>query len=236
MENTDKKVFEYKRDELIERIAYCRASRRCIKDIDMKMNSLRGYFLKNKSQIKMIESKMFAKNFKEQFPIQYGRFEVQLEILKDRKAEISHQGKSLKYEKEQLTKETNVEAELYKELALLESKMFLYLQNQSEEIKNQTISVNEHYICKVGLKWLRIAEFLFSPKTCNEIFYQTVGDWQNEYLEALRKGRIVDASYISVKYNFKVIYSIIVCSKIGKSVEFVMKIADVIEFFNKISK
>ena len=236
MGNADKKVFENKRDELIQRISYCRFSRQQIENLDVKMNSLRGFYLKNKSQIKVIESKMFAKNFKKHFPVQYGRFEAQLEMLRDREAEISYEGKSYKEEKEQLLKEISVEAELCKELALLEAKMILYSQIQNNEINNQAISVNEHYICRIGTKWLRIAEFLFSPKTCNEIFYQTVGDWQNEYLEALRKGRIIDASFISVKYNFKVIYSMIVCSKIGKSIEFVMKVADVIEFFNKISK
>lgn len=90
--------------------------------------------------------------------------------------------------------------------------------------------------CKVGSKCLRLAEFMFSSKTCNEIFYQMVGDWREDYLIALQKGRIFDAMSISVRNYFTFAYTIILYSKLGKLLEFIFKIAEIVEFFNRFSK
>lgn len=150
------------------------------------------------------------------------KFLATLETLRNRENEIKYEGMRLKEERESV------------HIKLEELKLYDSSHNQNNA-ETQMV-VKEEISCKLGSRCLRLAEFLFSSKTCKEVFYPIVGDWREEYLIALRKGRIVDAVFISVKNYLSFAYTVIVCSKLGKLIEFIMKLAGVIEFFNKFSK
>ncbi|MDQ3713456.1 MAG: hypothetical protein M3388_14710 [Acidobacteriota bacterium] len=144
--------------------------------------------------------------------------------MRNREAEIDCQVTFFKEKKENL----------YGEIGKLKISDFLHNQNNKSETK--AITSKEEIKCNVGSKWLRIAEFLYSVKTYSEVFLPIVGDWREEYINALRKGRVFHAVWISIRNYFDFAYSMVICSRFGKSIEFVMKLADVIELFNKFSK
>lgn len=307
-------VLEKQRDELIEQIATLKLIEFYVRNLDEKMNDLRGKYLKNKEQIKQAEERTeLAKDyerlqkrdseltrqitllrakleFNEQVqaevinglcPIlsqkclnlkqdetletfisshfvelkteiwrleneqkslvdtlkparEAEKFSVMLETLKYREAEISDEGKRYKVEKENLLKETYDLEKFLKKLAEVESELKNSGNSDAGSVTMQKAEVE--FNCNVGSKCLRIAEFLFSSKTCKEVFYPMVGDWREDYLLALEKGRVLDAVFISTRNYFNFIYTMIICSKFGKLIEFAMKVSDVIEFFNKFSK
>jgi hypothetical protein len=191
---------------------------------DSKLRQLRDELTKTNVQIVEFESIMHSVNFIENFPIQHAKLEVYLEFLRNSKMNITYSGKRLREEQENL---------FWK---IEELKISNLVYNQNNELKTQVITTKEGIRCNVGSKFLRLAEFLFSSKTCKEVFYPLVGDWREEYINALRKGRIIDAIFILVKNYFSFAYTMIVCSRFGKLIEFIMKVADVIELFNKFSK
>lgn len=51
-----------------------------------------------------------------------------------------------------------------------------------------------------GTNIVKIADFLCSPKSVEQIFEPLVADWQKEYFDALKDGRRVKARWISVRY------------------------------------
>lgn len=63
-----------------------------------------------------------------------------------------------------------------------------------------------------------------------------VGDWQEDYLTALRKGRPFDAIFILAKGYLKFGYAMLICSKFGEAIDFILKIWGIIEIFLKILK
>jgi hypothetical protein len=219
MDKISQEIFE----DILNEIK-CKHLHQTANSLEDKITRLRESFKNNRAQIRNIESKILDNNFKEQFPIQYGRFEAQLEILKERENEIKEEGIRLKVENDCVRKE------------IQQIKTSYLTTDINSEAESQAIENENSFKCSVGSKWLRVAEFLFSSKTCNEIFYPIVGDWREDYLIALRKGRIFDAIFISVKNYFIFAYTIVICSKLGRLIEFILKIADVIEFFNKFSK
>lgn len=152
------------------------------------------------------------------------KFLAILDTLRNREKEIKCEGVRLKEEKEYV--QTKI-----KELELYDS-----LLNQNNDSETEMTIFKEEITCNVGSKFLRLAEFLFSYKTCKEVFYPVVGDWREDYIIALRKGRILDAAFVAVKIYLNLVYTMVLCSKAGKLIEFIMKLADIIEFFNKFSK
>ena len=191
---------------------------------DSKLRQRRDKLTKTRVQINEFESKMHSVNYRENYPIQYGNLEVLLEFLRNSEMDIINSGKRLREEQENL----------FRRIEELKTSSLLYIQNN--EFKTQVVTTKEGIQCNVGSKFLRLAEFLFSSKTCREVFYPIVGDWREEYINALRKGRIIDAIFILVKNYLSFAYTMIVCSRFGKLIEFIMKLADVIEFFNKFSR
>lgn len=53
-----------------------------------------------------------------------------------------------------------------------------------------------------GSNLLLIVEFLFSPKTVENVFRPIVADWRTEYFTALREERRWKARWINVRYIF----------------------------------
>lgn len=152
------------------------------------------------------------------------KFLPTLEALRNREREIKEEGTRLNEELKSLQKN------------VAHSKISNLPDNSINYSETQEIVAKQEIVCNVGSKCLRLAEFLFSSKTCREVFYPNIGDWREDYIIALRKGRIFDALFISIKIYINFTYTLILCSKFGKLIEFIMKFADVIEFFNKFSK
>lgn len=50
-----------------------------------------------------------------------------------------------------------------------------------------------------GLGLLRIAEFLYTRKTFEDVFLPTVTDLQDEYMEALAQGRTHKARWVRIR-------------------------------------
>ncbi len=217
----DLALLENKRFDYIEQIAITKSKEEEIRRLDETMNDLRAKYIRNKEQIREIEAKkIISRPLRKSHEVE--KFSGMLDILKAREIEIAYEGKRYKTEKISLLNQIGDIGELYEKLDKLEEKL------KANEI---------NYInCNIGSKCLRVAEFLFSSKTCNEVFYPSVGDWREEYATALRKGRVLDAIVISVRNYFIFAYTMIICSKFGKLIEFIMKVADVVEFFNKFSK
>jgi len=152
------------------------------------------------------------------------KFLTQLSTLQNREREIAEEGKRLKDEKETL------------QMGIEDLKLSNFHDNKIYDTDTPIVAAKEEISCKVGSKCLRLAEFFFSLKTCEEVFYPNVGDWREDYITALRKGRLLDAAFVAVKIYLNLVYTMVLCSKAGKLIEFIMKLADIIEFFNKFSK
>ncbi len=71
----------------------------------------------------------------------------------------------------------------------------------------------------------QIIDFLFSKKNQEEVFYQIIADWQEEYFEALFKKEIWKARWINVRYTYAFIGVMRQKSPIGDLIEFVIKVA-----------
>jgi hypothetical protein len=53
-----------------------------------------------------------------------------------------------------------------------------------------------------GGSLLMLVEYLYSPKTVEEVFKPIIADWRTEYFDALKEGQNRKASWISVRYIF----------------------------------
>jgi hypothetical protein len=53
-----------------------------------------------------------------------------------------------------------------------------------------------------GASLLRIAQYLYSPKTIEKTFEPLIADWRTEYLEALGRGHNLKARWISARYTY----------------------------------
>ena len=73
--------------------------------------------------------------------------------------------------------------------------------------------------------WLMITSFIFPPKTQKDTFEPIVGDWQEEYFEALFKKEVWKARWINVRYSYEFIMAMWQKSPIGDLIEFVSKLA-----------
>ena len=185
---------------------------------------LKSQFVNLKTEIATYERRQRDNSIALRISREAEKFLATLDTLRTREREIKEEGVRLKEERESL----------YEKIELLKSSNFS--DNQTDKPETQIIIVKEEVICNVGSKCLRLAEFLFSSKTCKEVFYPNVGDWREDYIIALRKGRIFDALFISLKIYVDFTYTMILCSRFGKLLEFIMKIGDIIEFFSKFSK
>jgi hypothetical protein len=58
-----------------------------------------------------------------------------------------------------------------------------------------------------GATLLYIVDFLYKAKIVEETFKPIVADWRTEYFEALKQGRRLKASWISVRYRFSFIFA-----------------------------
>ncbi len=188
-----------------------------LKFIEIKLSEVISQIRKYQSEQKVISIELKisqkAKNFL-----------GQLDTLRIRELEISDEGKLLRGQKEAIERE-------------LEELRISNLLNSTNKNTGITLPIStEDNKCTVGSNFLRIAEFFFSTKTCNEVFYQIVGDWREEYLTALRKGRIFKAIWISLTNYSYFSYTILIYSKFGKLIEFFKKITEIIELLNKFFK
>ncbi|MDQ3131244.1 MAG: hypothetical protein M3Q99_10850 [Acidobacteriota bacterium] len=93
------------------------------------------------------------------------------------------------------------------------------------EVESLSNAISNIYLKQPLLNFLRISNFLYSPKTQKEIFDPIAADWQTEYFEALFKKEIYKARWINVRYTYAFIIAIWQKSPIGDLIEFIRKIA-----------
>lgn len=93
--------------------------------------------------------------------------------------------------------------------------------NSLVESQNESININIPYQYKL----LKITNFLFSSKTQKNIFEPIIGDWQEEYFEALFKKEILKSHWINVRYAYEFIKAMWMKSPFGDLIEFIRKIA-----------
>lgn len=62
-----------------------------------------------------------------------------------------------------------------------------------------------------GAAILRLADFLYSPKTFERVFQTLVADMRNEYCAALSSGRTDKARWIVLRYRAAFLYNALVC-------------------------
>ena len=77
----------------------------------------------------------------------------------------------------------------------------------------------------ISYNLLKLTNFLYSAKTQKAVFEQTVGNWQEEYFEALSKKEIWKARWINVRYTYAFLAAMWMKSPIGDLIQFVIKIA-----------
>lgn len=150
--------------------------------------------------------------------------EAKLKALKNPKVRI-----------QMLEEETRRETQIREKLSKIEKN--LERLDTDRRINTEILeSYKQLYVeanCNVGSKCLRLAEFVYSKKICNEIFLPLIGDWRKEFMDASKKGEVFEAIFISVRNYYSFACTMIICSKFGKLIEFIMRIVEVIEFFNK---
>lgn len=56
-----------------------------------------------------------------------------------------------------------------------------------------------------GGRLLAVVEYLYSPKTVEEVFEQIVADWRTEYFDALKEGKHGKAAWVKARYVFRFI-------------------------------
>lgn len=76
-----------------------------------------------------------------------------------------------------------------------------------------------------GCKLLQLSEFLFSRTTHEEIFLPIVGDWREEYFNALSIANVRKASWIRLRYAVAFVSTMLLKSPIGTFIEFILKMA-----------
>ncbi len=173
------------------------------KDIDR----LRGMYRFNQSQIKDTESKI-KNHFP--FPSPNSEYIETLKTLRNQEQQIATEGRLLKDKKE------NIDAEI--------KKLKNPLVSSTGDSKNE---VQPSDIIKFSLsnKLLCITDFLYSKKTCENVFLRIVSDWQEECFEALFKKEIWKARWINVRYTYAFLAAMWQKSPIGDLIEFVSKLA-----------
>jgi len=72
---------------------------------------------------------------------------------------------------------------------------------------------------------LQLSSFLYSAKTCKEVFEPIIVDWQEEFFEALFKKEIWKARWINVRYTYAFLAAMWQKSPIGDLIEFISKFA-----------
>ena len=192
------------------------------------------YFVKLKTEIGKLENEQKSLVSKLKISRDAERISVILEALKIREAEISEEGKKNKTERKNLLKDTYDLESLRKQADEISSKLKNLHEQNFDSIALQ--KVEEKSNCNVGSRCLRIAEFLFSSITCDEVFYPSIGDWREDYINALSNGKKVDAVFLSIRNYFVFVYTCIIYSKIGKLIEFIMKLIGTVELFTKFFK
>lgn len=74
-----------------------------------------------------------------------------------------------------------------------------------------------------GQRWLKFAQFFFSPKTVDLEVRPTLADWHNEYFNALQDKKTAKSRWICVRYNFSMV-KVLWLSKLWEIVERVFKL------------
>lgn len=74
-------------------------------------------------------------------------------------------------------------------------------------------------------KLLKLTEILFSAKTYKEVFLESMGDWDHEIYEALKKDRDAKLFMINFRNTYAFLLTMWQKSPIGDLIEFVVKIA-----------
>ena len=100
------------------------------------------------------------------------------------------------------------------------------LREKLTDLKEKTTRTNSFHIIKEapGQRWLKFAEFFFSPETVKMKVVPTLADWQEEYFEALQKQNLAKARWISVRYNWAMI-KVLWLSDVLELIEALRKIA-----------
>ena len=89
----------------------------------------------------------------------------------------------------------------------------------------QTIKKDNSVISTYGSFALHLVEFLYSQETVDAVFKPIVGDWHEEYFEALFRKQIWKSKWINFRYIYTFIMALWQKSPIGDLIEFVRKIA-----------
>jgi hypothetical protein len=53
-----------------------------------------------------------------------------------------------------------------------------------------------------GTRLLTFVEWLYSPKTVEQVFKPIIADWRTEYYDALNQGRVLKARWISLRHTY----------------------------------
>lgn len=76
-----------------------------------------------------------------------------------------------------------------------------------------------------GARLLRIATLLYSGKTVEEVFKQAVGDWREDYFDAVSSGDKTRARIVNIRGRYTFLKMMILRSPIGDLLEIIRKIA-----------
>lgn len=178
-----------------------------MEEVDKTITRLRESYRFNQIQIKAIESEIQNHSPVPSANLQYVET---LKILRNREQDIGAEGRFLKDEKERV----RVEIEKLKNL--------YYISPETSKKELQQINIIKY---SLSTELLRIVDFLYSNETYENVFLRVVGDWREEYFEALFKKEIWKARWINVRYTYAFIIAMWQKSPIGDLIEFVSKLA-----------
>ncbi len=86
--------------------------------------------------------------------------------------------------------------------------------------------INEkEFLTSSSINLLKISDFLYSPKTQEEIFKPIVAEWHFEFFEDLNKGRTLKAKWTNIRWTYNFLAAMWQKSPIGDLIEFISKIA-----------
>jgi hypothetical protein len=74
-------------------------------------------------------------------------------------------------------------------------------------------------------KLLKLSSFLFSARTCKEVFLTAMADWDEEIFEALKENKDANLFMINVRNTYGFIMAMWQKSPLGDLLEYVRKIA-----------
>ena len=75
-----------------------------------------------------------------------------------------------------------------------------------------------------GSKLLRVAIFLFSPKTQIEVFEPMVSDWQEEYFEAIKNKFVWKARLINIQYTYALFAVVLKKASVIAAIAYLVKL------------